>query len=196
MITDSGGRFQDIDAFIQVVEAAKDKECIQKLIEIYINKLGFEYFGYLLLNPTVGSKNHIYITNKHKEWTLRWTIPIHGTLSTKALFSVSNNMSEDKFAALFMAERHALQIIATYAHENIMRLCKKYMKLPSVSLSPRESEVLIRSARGKTAWAISKILSLSEATVREYTAQACHKFCTGNKTHAVALAVMHALIIP
>jgi LuxR family quorum sensing-dependent transcriptional regulator len=125
------------------------------------------------------------------------TVPIHGPAAAKALFSVSSKMSQDELSRLFLSARHVLQIVATYVHENVLRLgIQSPPRPPSIKLTPRELEVLTWTARGKTAWEISEILSLSEATTRDYAQQACHKLGTNNKTHAVALAMLHALIIP
>ena len=125
------------------------------------------------------------------------TVPIHGPGTAKALFSVSNRMPKAEFAKLFLAERHPLQLIATYVHEHLLRLgIQNPPPLPTIKLTPRELEVLTWTARGKTAWETSQILTLSEATVREYGNQACAKLGTNSKTHAVAIAILHALIIP
>lgn len=125
------------------------------------------------------------------------TIPIHGPGAAKALFSLASTGKEHDFAQLFLQERHVLQIIATYVHEHLLRLgLDKAPPLPAINLSPREIEVLTWTARGKTSWEISVITSLSEATVREYIENACRKLGTYSKTHAVAVAILHALIIP
>jgi DNA-binding CsgD family transcriptional regulator len=55
--------------------------------------------------------------------------------------------------------------------------------------------VMTWSARGKTAWEISEILSLSEGTVRDHIKNACRKLDTSNKTHAIAVALLHGLIM-
>lgn len=125
------------------------------------------------------------------------TVPIHGPAAAKALFSIAANMSQHEFDRLFLQERHALQIIATYVHEHILRLgLDTPPPPPTIKLTPRELEVLTWTARGKTAWEISEIIAISEATVREYLENASHKLGTYNKSHAVAVAILHALIIP
>lgn len=125
------------------------------------------------------------------------TIPIHGPAAAKALFSLANTGDEADFRRLFLQERHVLQIIATYVHEQLLRLgLDKLPPYPVIKLSPREIEVLTWTARGKTSWEISVITSLSEATVREYIENACRKLGTYSKTHAVAVAILHALIHP
>jgi LuxR family transcriptional activator of conjugal transfer of Ti plasmids len=125
------------------------------------------------------------------------TVPVHGPGAAKALFSVAANMSEAAFAQLFILQRHELQLIATYAHEHILRLgLDSPPPPPTIKLSPRELEILTWTARGKTAWEISTILSLSEATVRDYAERAAIKLGSTNKIQSVAIALLHALIIP
>jgi len=77
-----------------------------------------------------------------------------------------------------------------------MRRAKGGVKTPTEKLTPREIEVMTLTAKGKTRGEISRILSLSEETVKDYIARACRKLDAVNKTHAVALAVMLGLITP
>jgi DNA-binding CsgD family transcriptional regulator len=63
-------------------------------------------------------------------------------------------------------------------------------------LTRREIEVMTLTAIGKKRNDISQSLSISEGTVKDYIARACHKLHAVNKTHAVALAVAMGLITP
>lgn len=66
----------------------------------------------------------------------------------------------------------------------------------SLRLSPRESEVLMWTACGKTGGEIAKFLALSEETVRSHIRNACIKLDAVNKTHAAAIALVHGVLIP
>lgn len=66
----------------------------------------------------------------------------------------------------------------------------------SIHLTPREIEVLVWTAKGKTKWEIGQLLSISEDTVKKHMASACNRLEASNKTHAVAVALLHGLIIP
>ncbi|WP_225919835.1 autoinducer binding domain-containing protein [Pseudomonas khorasanensis] len=61
-------------------------------------------------------------------------------------------------------------------------------------LSPRELEVLQLSAKGKTAYEISRILSLSERTVNYHVQNVIEKFNVCNKISAVIAASRAGLI--
>ena len=63
-------------------------------------------------------------------------------------------------------------------------------------LSQREQEVLLWTARGKSASSISVILELSENTVNFYVKNAMRKLGTTNRVVAVVLAVRSGLIQP
>ncbi|MDD3182679.1 MAG: LuxR family transcriptional regulator [Alphaproteobacteria bacterium] len=123
------------------------------------------------------------------------SVPIHGPGAVKASFAVASSLPEPEFARLFLAQRHELHLVATYAHERMLDI--GLIKDPRLSfkLTPREVDVLTWTACGKTAWEISEILSLSEDTVREYIKNACRALNTNNKTHAIAVALVNGLII-
>jgi DNA-binding CsgD family transcriptional regulator len=124
------------------------------------------------------------------------TVPIFGPGKAKAVFSVANNESDQDFLLLFNERRHALHIMATYAHEKIMALGIQNNKAENVFLTAREIEILTWTARGKTRWEISRILSVSEETVKSHTENICGKLQAQNKTHAAAIALINGLIFP
>ncbi len=123
-------------------------------------------------------------------------VPIHGPGAAKATFAVANDMPTEQFAALFKAQRHELHLVATYAHERMMQIGLGDTPAPVPKLTSREVEVLTWSSRGKTAWEIAEILGLSDETVRDHIKHACRKLNTSNKTHAIAVALLHGLIMP
>lgn len=62
------------------------------------------------------------------------------------------------------------------------------------ALSPRELSVLNWIKNGKTNWEISRILGLSERTVRFHVENIFAKLDVSSRTHAVALAVENGLL--
>jgi len=124
------------------------------------------------------------------------TVPLHGPGSAKAYFAVANNMPAEEFIKLFAQQRHELHLLAAYAHERILALGIHDAPTPSIKLTPREIEVMTWTARGKTRWEISTLLSISEETVKAHLEHACRKLGVSNKTHATALAIIHGLIAP
>ncbi len=124
------------------------------------------------------------------------TVPIHGPGAAKAYVAVANSMADDEFTKLFLARRHELHLLATYAHEKIMALGIDNAPSTMMKLTAREIEVMTWTARGKTRWEISEILSISEETVKAHTENACRKLNASNKTHATAVALVSGLIAP
>lgn len=61
-------------------------------------------------------------------------------------------------------------------------------------LTPREREVLLWAARGKSAWETAQLLGLSEKTIKFYLRNASSRLNTKNKTHAVATSLILGLI--
>ena len=61
-------------------------------------------------------------------------------------------------------------------------------------LTPRETECLIWTAKGKTAGDIADILNISEHTVRFHIARAMKKLNVYSKTHAAAKSLQLGLI--
>jgi len=124
------------------------------------------------------------------------SIPIHGPGKAKGSLSVASDMKEEEFSKLFLMRRHEIHLIATYAHEKIISFGIGKSLAPNLNLSPREIEILTWTARGKTRWEISKILTVAEDTVKIHIDHCCQKLDVCNKTHAVAVAMLHALIWP
>ena len=61
-------------------------------------------------------------------------------------------------------------------------------------ISPREHDVLQWLKEGKSTWEISKILSISERTVKFHIKNLCQKLNATNRTHALAKAIQYRLI--
>jgi LuxR family quorum sensing-dependent transcriptional regulator len=124
------------------------------------------------------------------------TVPISGPGRAKAVFSVANDQPEVQFAKLFEETRHVIHLMATYAHEKIIDLGLDRSRVEDVFLTAREIEILTWTARGKTRWEISCILSISEETVKTHLEHVCQKLQAQNKTQATAIALINGLILP
>lgn len=120
-------------------------------------------------------------------------VPLHGPGRIKSFVSVANDMLDERFALLFAACRHELQLVATYAHEQLIRLGIG-AATPQLSLSPRELEVMTWTALGYSAWDISEKLSISAHTVKEHIDRSKDKLGAKNKTHAAAICLSQGLI--
>jgi DNA-binding CsgD family transcriptional regulator len=122
------------------------------------------------------------------------TVPIHGPGKAVATFSVANDNDDEEFQKLFKEKRHELHIMATYAHEKLIQLGIGKETAYDVKLTAREIEILTWTARGKTRWEISEILSLSEETVKTHLTHAAQKLGVSNKAHAVSIALNYGII--
>ena len=144
------------------------------------------------------TKSQRLIFHESKEFGLHSgaSVPIHGPGKAKGSFSVANDMKEGEFNKLFLTRRHEIHLIATYAHEKILTFGIESPLAPDLRLSPRETEILTWTAQGKTRGEIASILTLSESTVKDHLEHCCQKLNVSNKTHAVAVAMIHALIWP
>jgi DNA-binding CsgD family transcriptional regulator len=124
------------------------------------------------------------------------TVPLFGPGLARAAFTVSSRVPDEEFAKLFQAKRHEIHLMATYVHERLTALGVPRPIPIDFKLTPREIEVMTWTARGKTQWAISEILMISERTVRAHIENACHKLNAANATHAIAVSLIHGLIAP
>lgn len=120
------------------------------------------------------------------------SIPVHGHLGDRALFSVTADMSNREWRwARRTAFRH-LPIVATHVHDAMLRL--EGVCPHRAHLSPRELECLQWASEGKTVWECSVILGLSPHTVRCYMESARYKLGATSNTHAVSLALQSGLL--
>lgn len=124
------------------------------------------------------------------------TIPIHGPGATKATFSVAAQSTDTYFSRNFEHYRHDIHLMAAYVHEKVTHLNLGNGMTGALELSAREIEILTWSARGKSSWEISVILSISEETTRKHLDKVRTKLGAANTTHAIAIALMNGIICP
>ena len=116
-------------------------------------------------------------------------IPLHGPAGETYVVSLASGNHEVRPCL------RQLQVIATafyLAYSGMFPETRSLWSRPN--LSNRELECLSWSARGKSAWAISMILDISESTVVFYLKNAMHKLGANNRVQAVALAARCGLI--
>ncbi len=122
-------------------------------------------------------------------------VPIHQPGLGLASFSVFSS-SQPAFEAAWSEHRHNLHLFCLYFHEKYSQLAASPANVPQPNLSYRERECLVLTSRGKTAWEIGQILSISERTVKQHLASAANKLGSYSKHHAVVKAIMTRLILP
>lgn len=122
------------------------------------------------------------------------TVPIHAAGGIGMM-----SMAVDDGALLgsgAAAERHALHLMALHFHMACDRALVAENAPPMPNLTPREREVLLWAARGKTGWEIGQILNLTARTVTYHVENARSKLGAASRAQAVVMAMTLGLIRP
>lgn len=123
-----------------------------------------------------------------------FAVPIH----SRAGLSLMSMAVDD--AALFKPKaagiRHALHLLALQYHLACERALSEAAVPPPPRLTPREREVLLWTAKGKTGWEIAQILRLTERTVVYHVENAKAKLKASSRSQAVVIAITLGLIDP
>ncbi len=109
--------------------------------------------------------------------------------------SLSGGMNRGEFEALLRENGTALNLAAFYAHARAQQLVQED-EASSVRLTPREREVLLWVACGRTSKEIAQALDLSPQGVNFHVANAMEKLDATSRAHAVARAITLGLIDP
>ncbi len=110
-------------------------------------------------------------------------VPIHGATGWQSAFSFAHDCPIDASPGE-LAIAHLLAL-TTYGRLRILH----GEELPARRLTPREREVLVWAAAGKSAWETSALLGISEATVITHLGHIRRKLNAANTTHAVVVAL-------
>jgi LuxR family transcriptional regulator, quorum-sensing system regulator BjaR1 len=118
-------------------------------------------------------------------------VPVHAPFAPPSAVTVSGDALDPAPATL-----HIVNLLTRQALQSLLRLRTGVAPSPKPVLSEREREVLRWVADGKTAWEISRILSLSEHTVLTHQRNAKQKLDAANNVHAVVKAFLRQEIQP
>lgn len=124
------------------------------------------------------------------------SVPVHGSGAEGCMLSLA---SKEEHADFEIHDEAGLKIIVHAMHEATKRIIATTSigNEPNIeTLTPREIECLSWTAKGKTSWATSRILDVSENTVIFHLRNAIKKLEVNNRSHAVAKAVAHSKITP
>lgn len=124
------------------------------------------------------------------------TIPIHGPDSGLSTLSVVGGAGEQAFNEAYRQGYRDLVWLAINTHEAFLGLAGDTPEKGRVRLTDRERDCLAWTARGKTAWEVGQILSISEETVLFHLKNATRKLGVFSKHHAVVKAVIQGHIVP
>ena len=115
-------------------------------------------------------------------------VPVHGVSGYQATISVAGHDVEAGDDA-----HKAIELISSYAYKTALKLKSK---LKIYVLTPREREIMIWAAAGKTAWDTGEILHISEQTVKSHISSVLAKLQVCSKTQAVAESIRLGEIRP
>lgn len=110
-----------------------------------------------------------------------------------ALLGIATILTENEWANFKASAVQDLRILSTYFHGHVLRL-HRIDAAGEMIISARELDCLKWTAAGKTAWEASRILGISERTVRFHLNSAREKLNCSNTTQAVAVAVAQRMI--
>jgi len=124
-----------------------------------------------------------------------FSVPIRGPSGQFALFTVSDNASDDQWMQYTEEHIRDLILVSHYINQKALELERGTDHSHIVSLSPRETDALTLLAMGYSRAQASESLSISEHTLRVYIESARFKLAAMNTTHAVARALSQGLLI-
>jgi LuxR family transcriptional regulator, quorum-sensing system regulator BjaR1 len=111
-------------------------------------------------------------------------VPIHTFAGFQSVVSMAGEHVD-----LSPNAKRALHLMSIYAHDKAASVVRRPHAPYPCLLSKREKEVLSWTAAGKTAWEVSRILGISEATVVHHLKAAARKFETPNRVATVVAAL-------
>lgn len=134
------------------------------------------------------SKAQYALLNEAAQFGIRcgFTVPIHDPQGPIAAVTFATDERRPQFERCIEHHRHVLQLMAMYFHAHARRRLSADHVIDGVALSPREFECLEWATRGKSAWAIGKILNISRRTAAFHLENAKDKLGVHTICQAVA----------
>jgi LuxR family quorum-sensing system transcriptional regulator CciR len=121
------------------------------------------------------------------------SVPIHGPQGESYVVSLATgDVAADPRPHLRRLHALAVQFQLAYTQAG----ASVEEEPPLLHLTERERECLTWTARGKSAWAISRILGISEHTINFHLKSAMRKLGTANRVAAVVHAIRYGMIMP
>lgn len=124
-----------------------------------------------------------------------FSVPIRGPNGQFALFSISDRVSDDKWAKFTQNRVADLILVAHFINQKALEIERGTDFRTIKSLSPREVDVLTMLAMGLNRAQAAESLDISEHTLRAYVETARQKLGATNTTHAVARAVAGGFVL-
>lgn len=124
-----------------------------------------------------------------------FSVPIRGPSGQFALFTVSDNATDDLWLQYSREHTAELILVSHYINQKALELERGSDFVEARSLSPRETDALTMLALGYSRAQAAENLSISEHTLRVYIESARFKLAASNTTHAVARALSFGLLM-
>jgi LuxR family transcriptional regulator, activator of conjugal transfer of Ti plasmids len=115
-----------------------------------------------------------------------FTVPLHDPQGPIAAVTFATDERRPQFERCIEHYRHVLQLMAMYFHAHARRRLSAHHVVDGVALSPREFECLEWAARGKSAWDLGQILSITRRTAAFHLDNAKAKLGVRSICQAVA----------
>ena len=143
---------------------------------------GYEFSGKRLSKPQHG------LLDEAAQFGIRcgFTVPIHDGRGPVAAVTFAADERRPQFERCIEHHRHVLQLMAMYFHAHARRRLSVHHVVDGVALSPREFECLEWATRGKSAWEMGQILSISRRTASFHLENAKAKLGVHSICQAVA----------
>lgn len=124
-----------------------------------------------------------------------FSVPIRGPHGQFAMFSISDNCSDDQWARYTDEHVRDMILVGHYLNQKVLELDSADGPAEGQqALSPREIDVLTLLGLGYSRAQAAESLNISEHTLRVYIDTARFKLGAANTTHAVAKALVRGLI--
>ena len=123
------------------------------------------------------------------------SIPIRGPAGQFALFTISDNCTDEDWAEFIDEHMRDLIVIAHEFNKKALDFEQWGDSATMSALSPRELAAITYLARGLSRAQAAREMDISEHTLRVYIEAARHKLGALNTTHAVARARARGLIV-
>ncbi|GKV96726.1 LuxR family transcriptional regulator [Pectobacterium aroidearum] len=146
---------------------------------------------------TLRAKNQdVFISSVQHDISSGYTFVLHDHDNNVATLSIANHLEDANFEKCMKNHENDLQMLLVNVHEKAMayqRAINVQDKPPDNSrnalLSPRETEVLFLVSSGRTYKEVSRILGISEVTVKFHINNSVRKLDVINSRHAITKAL-------
>ncbi|MEM9221753.1 MAG: LuxR C-terminal-related transcriptional regulator [Pseudomonadota bacterium] len=158
----------------------------------------FDYVAELNACPPNGSSRWLLRALRFFGVAHAWIVPLNTVEQMRGVTAYLKGSSPDH-TAHFLSTRHDVHLLAVAFIDAFTRINGPSRPTPAAevpALSAREVDCLQWVARGKTNWEVSRILSISENTVRYHLKNVFRKLDATSRSSAVMRAIQAGLIEP